>query len=93
MGATHFSGLTTGTLSVNPGALTDQQRGSVDVTLTGIAPGDLLVLEPPTTLAVGIAYAGHRITANTVTIFLYNSSGGSVDDAALDWRYVWWDRT
>jgi len=93
MAASHFAAMTSGTLSVNPGDISDQQRGSVAVTLTGIAAGDLLVLEPPTNLAVGLAYAGFRITADTVTIFLYNSSGGSVNDGALDWRYTWWDRT
>ena len=93
MAASHFAAMTSGTLSVDPGSILDQQRGSIAVTLTGIAAGDLLVLEPPTTLHVGLAYAGFRITANTVTIFLYNSSGGTLDDAALDWRYTWWDRT
>jgi hypothetical protein len=94
MAATHLAAMTSGTLTgVNPGSINDQSRGSVDVTLTGIAAGDLLVLEPPTTLASGLAYAGHRITADTVTIFLYNSSGAAINDGALDWRYVWWDRT
>lgn len=91
--ATHFAAVTSGTISVNPASISDQVRGSVDVTITGIAAGDLLVLEPPTTLAAGLAYAGFRITADTVTIFLYNSSGASINDGALDWRYTWWDRT
>lgn len=92
--ASHFAAMTSGTLSVNPASINDQVRGSIAVTLTGVAAGDLLVLEPPDNLEAGLAYAGHRITAtNTVTIYLYNSSGGAVNGAALDWRYVWWDRT
>jgi hypothetical protein len=93
MAASHFAAMTSGTLSVNPPSILDQQRGEIAVTLTGIAAGDLLVLEPPTTLHVGLGYAGFRITANTVTIFLYNGSGGTLNDGALDWRYTWWDRT
>lgn len=91
--ATHFAAVTSGTLAVNPGSINDQVRGSIAVTLTGVAAGDLVVLEPPTDLAAGLAYAGHRVTTDTVTIFLYNSSGGAINDAETSWRYVWWDRT
>ena len=94
MGATNFSAFTYGTASVDPGSLADQNRGAVTITITGVAPGDLLILYPPSTLAAGLAYAGCEITAaNTVRIDLYNASGGAIDDAATTWHYLWWDRT
>lgn len=93
MGATYFSAIQRGTLSVNPGAIADQSRGSIAVTLTGLAVGDLLQLEPPAALEAGLAYSGFLISANTVTIYLYNSSGGSIDGAALNWIYSWFDCT
>lgn len=78
-----------GTISVNPGSIGATTRGSVNVTLTGVNTEDRLVLHPPSTLNAGLLYVGHDITAsNTVTIYLYNTTGGSIDDGALTWKYV-----
>jgi len=92
--ATHYSAFTSGSVTVNPDSIANAVRGSIAVTITGIAAGDLLVLEPPDDLEVGLAYAGHRITStSTVTIYLANVSAAPVNGAALSWRYTWWDRT
>jgi hypothetical protein len=93
MGATYFSAITRGTLSVNPASIADQNRGSIAVTLPGLAVGDLLQLEPPAALEGGLGYAGFLISADTVTIYLYNSSGGAINGAALNWTYTWFDTT
>jgi predicted anti-sigma-YlaC factor YlaD len=95
MGATLNSatGFSTGTISVNPGAIVGGSRGTIAVTLTGIAVGDLLQLEPNASLNNSLSYDGFVISADTVTIALTNRSGASIDDGALDWRYVWIDRT
>lgn len=81
-----------GTISVNPGSIGATTRGSVNVTLTGVNTGDRLILQPPTALNAGLLYVGHDITAtDTVTIYLYNTTGGSIDDGALTWKYVRFD--
>lgn len=81
-----------GTISVNPGSIGATTRGSVNVTLTDVNTGDRLILQPPTALNAGLLYVGHDITAlDTVTIYLYNTTGGSIDDGALTWKYVRFD--
>lgn len=86
-------GFSTGSLSVDPGAIVGGARGTVAVTLTGIRVGDLLQLEPSASLNNSLTYEGFRITTDTVTIALTNRSGASVDDGATTWTYVWLDRT
>jgi len=77
-----------GSISVNPGSIGASTRGSVDVTITGINTSDRIFLHPPTGLNAGLLYCGCDITAsNTLTIYLYNKSGGSIDDTALTWKY------
>ena len=80
----------TGTISVNPGSISATSRGSVSVTLTGCDVTDRVTLQPPATLNDDLLFVGCRVTAaDTLTIYLYNSSGGSIDDAALNWDYLW----
>ena len=84
----------TGTVSVDPASIAAQTRGSVSVTVTGCAVGDLLILEPPATLESGLAYAGCEITAaSTVRIELANITGSAIDGASLTWKYRYFDLT
>ena len=77
-----------GTVSVNPGSIGAATRGSVNVTITGLSTSDRIFLHPPTGLNTELLYCGCDITAsNTLTIYLYNKSGGSIDDTALTWKY------
>jgi len=79
-----------GTVSVNPGSISTVTRGSVDVTITGIHTNDRIILHPPTALNANLLYCGCDITAtNTLTIYLYNKSGGSIDDGANTWKYTY----
>lgn len=87
------TGFATGTISVDPGSIVGGSRGSATATLTGLAVGDLLQLEPSASLNNSLTYEGFRISANTVTIDLLNRSGSAIDDGATTWRYVWLDRT
>jgi hypothetical protein len=81
--------ITSGTISVDPGNIGATTRGSVNVTLSGLGTEDRLVLQPPSTLNAGLLYVGHDITAsNTITIYLYNKTGGGIDDGATTWKYL-----
>jgi hypothetical protein len=69
-------------------------RGYVDVTITGVAVGDIVIMQPPDGLNVGLVYGGCKVTAaDTVRIFLANLTGSGIDDGASDWLYLWMDIT
>ena len=83
-----------GTISVNPGNIGSTTRGSVNVTISGLNTSDRIFLQPPTALNSGLLYCGCDITAaNTLTIYLYNTTGGGIDDGALTWKYSYFDFT
>lgn len=82
--------MATGTVSVDPANITAQSRGSIAVTVAGVAVGDIVILQPPTALNAGLAYAGCVVTgADTLTIFLANLTGSGIDDGANSWTYLW----
>lgn len=85
----------TGTLSsVNPGSIAANTRGSVDATLTGVAAGDIVILQAPDGLNTGLVYGGCVVSAgDTVRIYLANITGSPIDDGANDWIYLWIDVT
>jgi hypothetical protein len=83
-----------GTVSANPGSINGATRGSVDVTIDGVAVGDLILMNPPDGLNAGLAYAGCRVTAaNTVRIYLANLTLLPINDGSNDWNYLWLDLT
>lgn len=87
-------GITSGTVSLNPGSITNAERGAVTFALTGAATGDTVVMTPPDALNVGLVFAGARVTtANTVTVYIGNISAAPVDDTARTWGYTWLDFT
>lgn len=86
----YITNFVTGTVSVNPGNITATTRGSVNVTITGLDTNDRILLQPPSGLNSGLLYCGVDVTAsNTVTIYLYNSTGGGIDDSANTWKYTY----
>jgi len=92
--ATPQSSATSGTVAADPGNIAAQTRGSVDVTIAGVAPGDIVVMNPPDGLNAGLAFAGCRVTAaNTVRIYLANITGAGIDDGSLNWDFFWFDLT
>lgn len=79
-----------GSVSVNPGSIGATTKGSVNVTISGLVPGNHILLDVPSGLNAGLLYVGHSITANnTLTIYLYNKTGGAIDDGAFNWNYMW----
>lgn len=84
----------TGTFNINPGNIGGQTRGSVNATLTGAAIGDIVILQPPDALNVGLVFGGCVVSAtDTVKVFLANVTGTAIDDGANDWTYFWMDIT
>lgn len=61
----------------------------VSVTVTGAAAGDAVIANPPATLAAGLMFAGAYVSgADTVKLRVYNSTGGSIDEAAANWVFM-----
>lgn len=84
----------TGTLSIDPGSIPASSRGFIDVTLTGVATGDIVILQPPNALDAGLVFGGCEVSAtNTVKVFLANLTTSAVNDGSNDWRYLWLDLT
>ena len=87
-------GLDFGTASVDPASIPTVSRGSVTFTLTGAKTTDIIIVNPPADLNDDLIFCGAAISAaDTVSIYLYNPTGGSIDDAAATWQYVWIDLT
>ena len=87
-------GMEFGTVALDPGSINSVTRGSVTFTLTGAATTDIIIMNPPATLNDDLIFAGARVTAaDTVTVYLYNPTDGSINDGELTWSYMWIDTT
>lgn len=83
-----------GTISVDPPSIGAATTGTVALTITGVAVGDLVILMPPSTLEDDLIPKGSPVTAaDTVTLLLYNPTGAAIDGAARTWQYLWFDLT
>lgn len=88
-GGTTLFAMTSGSFSVNPASIAANSRGSVDITVSGLAVGDLVLLSPPDGLNSGLIYGGCRVTAvDTLRIYLANLTGSPIDDGSLTWNYL-----
>jgi hypothetical protein len=86
--------IASGTVSLDPGNIATVTRGTVTFTLTGARAGDVIVMQPPAALNDDLIFAGAAVTADdTVTVYLYNPTGGGINDGANDWTYTWLDVT
>lgn len=79
-----------GTVSVNPGSLAAATSAETDVTITGAAVGDIVIMNIPALLENDIAFSGARVkAADTVSIRLSNiDNTNAVDGASLSWGYI-----
>jgi hypothetical protein len=83
-----------GTVALDPPNIATVARGSVDFTITGAAAGDIVVMNPPATLNDDLVFVGAAVTAaDTVTVYLYNPTGGGINDTELTWGYIHFDVT
>jgi hypothetical protein len=83
-----------GSVSVDPPSIAATTRAAVAVTIVGVSVGDKVLFEPPAALNDDLLFVGARVTAtDTVTIYLYNPTGGAIDDSGRTWDYLWFDLT
>lgn len=83
-----------GTIAIDPGNIATVSRGAITWTLTGARAGDIVHMDPPATLNDDLIFCGTRVTADdTVTVYLYNPTGGGIDDTSKTWDYLWIDLT
>lgn len=88
-GGADISKISSGTISLDPGAINATTRGSVTFTLTGADTTDIIVMNPPAGLNDDLIFVGASVTAaNTVTVYLYNPTAGSINDTANTWSYL-----
>lgn len=87
-------GIEFGTVSIDPASINATTRGGTTFTLTGAATTDIIIVNPPSDLNDDLIFAGAAVTAaNTVTIYLYNPTAGSINQAAATFSYCWIDTT
>jgi hypothetical protein len=87
-------GIEFGTVAIDPASINATTRGGTTFTLTGAATTDIIIVNPPSTLNDDLIFAGAAVTAaNTVTIYLYNPTAGSIDQASATFSYCWIDTT
>jgi hypothetical protein len=82
------------TIAVDPASIPTVSTGKIAVTITGLRVGDIVVAERPDTLNDDLVYGGCRVTGNdTLTLYLYNPTGGPIDDGSLNWNFLIFDMT
>jgi hypothetical protein len=79
-----------GSVAVNPASIADNDIGVTDVTISGAAVGDIVLMCPPTAgLTAGLmAGVPHVSATDTVKLPIANLSGGAVDEASASWSYM-----
>ena len=87
-------GIEFGTVSIDPASINATTRGGTTFTLTGAATTDIIIVNPPSDLNDDLIYCGAAVTAaDTVTVYLYNPTAGSINQAAATFSYCWIDTT
>jgi len=78
-----------GTVSVDPPNINANTSATFTVTITGVQPGDLVFLTPPSSIEGELVFQGANVTAaNTVTIRMRNVTGGGINGAPRTWSYM-----
>jgi hypothetical protein len=78
-----------GTVAVNPTSLLTLTSQDVTVTITGVATGDVVIMNPPSTLESSLSFTGCYVSAaDTVKVRITNHSSGTVDGASATFTYA-----
>ncbi len=87
-------GIEFGTVAIDPASLNATTRGATTFTLTGAATTDIIIVNPPSDLNDDLIFCGAAVTAaDTVTIYPYNPTAGSINQAEATFSYCWIDTT
>lgn len=82
---TLFSAVLNGTATIDPASLVDGAGATAQVTVTGAALGDYVLVSAPYDLQ-DLMVSGYVQAANTVEIRIQNESGATVDLASGVWK-------
>lgn len=78
-----------GTVTVDLASLATVSAADKSITITGALTGDIVILNPPTTAMTAgmLVCQAHVSASDTVKCRVYNSSGGTIDEASATWTY------
>ena len=77
-----------GSASIDFASISAGAVGTQSVTVTGAKTGDVVALGPPSGINANLIWSGYVSAADTVTIRLYNPTGGAIDPASATWKVV-----
>jgi hypothetical protein len=75
-----------GSASLDFGSIATTATAELTITVLGAAAGDVVAVGPPSDLDAGLLATAYVSAANTVTVRLYNSTGGAIDPADSVWN-------
>lgn len=81
----------TASVAVVPGLITAGSSANIAVTVTGakVSRQHKVIMIPPTDLEAGLKAGPSKITsANTVTLTIYNTTGGSITGVSKNWTRI-----
>ncbi len=89
-GGTAITKVVKGTIAVNPSSLDTLTGEILSLTITGAAVGDIVVICPAAAgFTQGILLGGAWVSAtNTVKLQVFNSTGGTLNEASATCDYV-----
>lgn len=85
-GGLDITKLLTATATLDFPSIGSNSTESLTITVTGATTADHVLIVPPSTLEAGLTAIASISAADTVTVKVHNSSGGSVDPASATWR-------
>lgn len=79
-----------GTVAVDLASLATVTAADKDITITGAAVGDTVIIQPPAAdMTAGLLVCQAWVAAaDTVTVRVYNASGDTIDEASANWVYL-----
>jgi hypothetical protein len=85
-GGTVVASILSATATLDFGSIGSNGTETLTITVTGAVAGDSVFLGVPAGLDAGLIFCASVTAANTVTVRMHNSSGGSVDPASGTFR-------
>ena len=85
-GGTVVTNILSATATLDFGSIATNDTHTLTITVTGAVAGDSVFLGVPAGLDAGLIFCASVTAANTVTVRMHNSSGGSIDPASGTFR-------
>jgi hypothetical protein len=85
-GGTVVSNILSATATLDFPSISSNHTETLTITVTGAVAGDSVFLGVPAGLDAGLIFCASVTAANTVTVRMHNSSGGSIDPASGTFR-------